>query len=269
MQEEEDAPRCLEQMTAEQFDAEGARLTQQAMQDIAYRQFRDKRAAPAAAASNGRTLVSEFVARGPPAAVSGPRRSLSVCVALCLAAVVGAWVVGSLQPPAVLCPLARGDDPISLARLGCVAKLSELLESRERERRPQGEPYISGGTTYSDPRVGQDLQAGDVTATFSQIGEDGEYYDLIFAAAGAGRAPVLRYLSSKMTRSAIANAGNKRGETPIHIAVRSGSIETVQLLLSYGASLDTYTSEGKSVLAYVQDKKMAEFLREWRKNPLY
>jgi len=102
---------------------------------------------------------------------------------------------------------------------------------------------------------------------------DGEGNTTLHIAAKHGDRSMLEMLFAHRTNDTnnYISYPNTAGRTPLHLAVLSGNIETVRLLLDNGAYFDTKDALHKTPLAYAQElgnEPMAGLLREYAEHQM-
>jgi len=160
--------------------------------------------------------------------------------------------------------LSRGV-PLELheaAAAGDVARVKELVEkdaSLAKGFSPDGFPILALAAVFGQFEVTKYLHAkgGDVNAAAS----NGSGYNALTGAVTSGHTEIVKWL---LENGADPNYRYANNYSPLLNAAANGHLEILKLLIAHGADLHAKTNDGKTALAFAEERKhgaVADYLR--------
>ncbi len=160
--------------------------------------------------------------------------------------------------------LSRGV-PLELheaAAAGDVARVKELVEkdaSLAKGFSPDGFPILALAAVFGQFEVTKYLHAkgGDVNAAAT----NGSGYNALTGAVTSGHTEIVKWL---LENGADPNYRYANNYSPLLNAAANGHLEILQLLIAHGADLHAKTNDGKTALAFAEERKhgaVADYLR--------
>ena len=160
--------------------------------------------------------------------------------------------------------LSRGV-PLELheaAAAGDVARVKELVEkdaSLAKGFSPDGFPILALAAVFGQFEVTKYLHAkgGDVNAAAA----NGSGYNALTGAVTSGHSEIVKWL---LENGADPNYRYANNYSPLLNAAANGHLEILQLLIAHGADLHAKTNDGKTALAFAEERKhgaVADYLR--------
>jgi len=160
--------------------------------------------------------------------------------------------------------LSRGV-PLELheaAAAGDVARVKELVEkdaSLAKGFSPDGFPILALAAVFGQFEVTKYLHAkgGDVNAAAT----NGSGYNALTGAVTSGHTEIVKWL---LENGADPNYRYANNYSPLLNAAANGHLEILKLLIAHGADLHAKTNDGKTALAFAEERKhgaVADYLR--------
>jgi uncharacterized protein len=160
--------------------------------------------------------------------------------------------------------LSRGV-PLELheaAAAGDVARVKELVEkdaSLAKGLSPDGFPILALAAVFGQFEVTKYLHAkgGDVNAAAT----NGSGYNALTGAVTSGHTEIVKWL---LENGADPNYRYANNYSPLLNAAANGHLEILHLLIAHGADLHAKTNDGKTALAFAEERKhgaVADYLR--------
>ena len=160
--------------------------------------------------------------------------------------------------------LSRGV-PLELheaAAAGDVARVKELVEkdaSLAKGFSPDGFPILALAAVFGQFEVTKYLHAkgGDVNAAAT----NGSGYNALTGAVTSGHSEIVKWL---LENGADPNYRYANNYSPLLNAAANGHLEILQLLIAHSADLHAKTNDGKTALAFAEERKhgaVADYLR--------
>jgi len=160
--------------------------------------------------------------------------------------------------------LSRGV-PLELheaAAAGDVARVKELVEkdaSLAKGFSPDGFPILALASVFGQFEVTKYLHAkgGDVNAAAT----NGSGYNALTGAVTSGHTEIVKWL---LENGADPNYRYANNYSPLLNAAANGHLEILKLLIAHGADLHAKTNDGKTALAFAEERKhgaVADYLR--------
>ena len=160
--------------------------------------------------------------------------------------------------------LSRGV-PLELheaAAAGDVARVKELVEkdaSLAKGFSPDGFPILALAAVFGQFEVTKYLHAkgGDANAAAT----NGSGYNALTGAVTSGHTEIVKWL---LENGADPNYRYANNYSPLLNAAANGHLEILKLLIAHGADLHAKTNDGKTALAFAEERKhgaVADYLR--------
>ncbi|HWY44736.1 MAG TPA: ankyrin repeat domain-containing protein [Candidatus Sulfotelmatobacter sp.] len=160
--------------------------------------------------------------------------------------------------------LSRGV-PLELheaAAAGDVARVKELVEkdaSLAKGFSPDGFPILALAAVFGQFEVTKYLheKGGDVNAAAT----NGSGYNALTGAVTSGHTKIVKWL---LENGADPNYRYANNYSPLLTAAANGHLEILKLLIAHGADLHAKTNDGKTALAFAEERKhgaVADYLR--------
>lgn len=148
------------------------------------------------------------------------------------------------------------------AAAGDVARVKELVEkdaSLAKGFSPDGFPILALAAVFGQFEVTKYLHAkgGDVNAAAT----NGSGYNALTGAVTSGHTEIVKWL---LENGADPNYRYANNYSPLLNAAANGHLEILQLLIAHGADLHAKTNDGKTALAFAEERKhgaVADYLR--------
>lgn len=160
--------------------------------------------------------------------------------------------------------LSRGA-PLELheaAAAGDVARVKELVEkdaSLAKGFSPDGFPILALAAVFGQVEVTKYLHAKGVDVNAAAT--NGSGYNALTGAVTSGHTEIVKWL---LENGADPNYRYANNYSPLLNAAANGHLEILKLLIAHGADLHAKTNDGKTALAFAEERKhgaVADYLR--------